>query len=131
MADGDVLQLDSSEPGGSGEILGEDKYKWAPPSGGSLPCTFSVLSEETLSLANNSDGDGTPFTPPAGTMMFIVHEVTDAEEDDEVFLAFNNTRIQFYLKATDTPGEWVVHWRNDGGHGARSAHVAVIGVTIP
>jgi len=42
MADGDVLTLDSAQPGGSGEIAGETKFKWAPGGGG---------------------GGGTPFEP--------------------------------------------------------------------
>jgi len=34
MSDGDVLTLDSAQPGGSGSIAGETKFKWAPAGGG-------------------------------------------------------------------------------------------------
>ncbi len=31
MADGDLLTLDSAQPGGEGELAGEEKWSWKPP----------------------------------------------------------------------------------------------------
>ncbi len=52
MADGDILTIDSGEPGGSGEIAGETKFKWAAPSNG-LYTERLILSGTTLIPAND------------------------------------------------------------------------------
>jgi hypothetical protein len=108
--------------GGFSAPVGADAF---PSAGGGSGLT--VLLDETIALANNGAGDSSAFIRPAGMTISVLHELTDAEEDDEIFLAFTNIRLQLYPKKTGNPDEWVISWRNDGDHGDRTMHLTVLG----
>jgi hypothetical protein len=96
------------------------------------PSTQIILLDEEVAMADNGSGDSTEFTLPTGFVLCAPkHNLLDADEDDEVFLAFTNIRLQIYYKKTANAGEWVVSWRNDGGHGNRNMRVVVMAERLP
>jgi len=112
MADGDVLQLDSAQPGGSGEIEGETKFKWGPSS---VPVAF----EEVIATTSGTSGDGTPFTIPAGkAAMLAVSLETGAVDGDEQYWAFTSGgQMQIFLrKHGGVAGEFATRWVNFTDH---------------
>lgn len=121
MADGDVLTLDSAQPGGSGAVQGETKFIWQAPGGAP-----TLLLDHTQLIAAG-DFQPTPnFIVPVGLVVSIWALITDAITNDELGWAFDTSRQQVYLnKPSNTAGEWCVRMRNDDGGSAKTFHVKV------
>ena len=117
MADGDVLTIDSTQPGGSGTVAGETKFAWKPSSSGGIiaPSAWNAFKPLSQWIPVNvqldggpgattwSESEGAGTTQAYGTFIFAYPEICPNFDPDA---AGEVDSLGFYMEGPGDP-TWI------------------------